>query len=153
MADGDASSSLSLLVRRTVRGTPEAVFKAWTEPEQVRQWWGPENVHCPECMIELRVGGAYRIANQLPDDSIIWITGEFLRVEPPHLIEYTWRRGLDSAGTLDSDERVTVRFSAQSDLTEVTVAHTRIADQTAYDSHEFGWTGCLDGFAEFLDEE
>lgn len=146
-----ASSSLSLLVRRTVRGTPEAVFKAWTEPEQVMRWWGPDNVHCAQCTIELRVGGGYRIANQLPDDSIIWITGEFLRVEPPHLIEYTWRRGLEAGPDPERNERVTVRFTANADLTEVTVAHSRIADQAAYESHEFGWTGCLSGLADYLE--
>ncbi|MCR9139384.1 MAG: SRPBCC domain-containing protein [Alphaproteobacteria bacterium] len=143
--------SLSLLVRRLVRGTPEAVFKAWTEPEQVMQWWGPVNVHCAECTIELRVGGGYRIANRLPDDSIIWITGEFLRVEPPHLIEYTWRRGLETEADRQRNERVTVRFSERANRTEVTVAHTRIADQSDYESHQFGWTGCLDGLAGYLD--
>lgn len=149
MTDG-AAASLSLLVRRTVRGKPEAVFKAWTEPEQVMRWWGPANVHCAECTIELRVGGGYRIANRLPDDSVIWITGEFLRVEPPHLIEYTWRRGLETAADSERNERVTVRFAARADRTEVTVAHSRIADQTDYDSHDYGWRGCLDGLADYL---
>lgn len=148
--DGSATS-LSLLVRRTVRGTPEAVFKAWTEPEQVMRWWGPDNVHCAECTIELHVGGGYRIANRLPDESIIWITGEFLRVEPPHLIEYTWRLGLDTRAKAEGDERVTVRFRAQADLTEVTVSHSRITDRNAYESHQLGWTGCLEGLADYLE--
>ncbi len=151
MAGGATTSSLSLLVRRTVRGSPDAVFRAWTEPEQVKQWWGPGTIRCADCVIELRVGGSYRIANRMPDDSIVWITGEFLRVEPPHLIEYTWRRGRDAGAGRQDGERVTVRFTAQAHGTEVTVAHSRIADQATYESHEFGWAGCLDGLAAYLD--
>ncbi len=151
MTNDENSSSLSLLVRRTVSGSPAEVFRAWTDPEQVRQWWGPGDVVCRECSIDLRVGGTYRIANQMPDDSVLWITGEFLRLEPPHLIEYTWRRGLESQTMSGSDERVSVRFSDLSGQTEVLVEHSRILDRTDYESHEYGWLGCLDGLAGHLE--
>ncbi len=150
MWSDDGAPSLSLLVRRTVSGSPADVYRAWTEPEQVRQWWGPKGVVCRECSIDLRVGGSYRIANQMPDSSILWITGEFLRLEPPNLIEYTWRRGRETASSDVRDERVSVRFSEQSGCTEVVVEHSRILDRADYASHDAGWQGCLDGLADYL---
>ncbi|NNG03027.1 MAG: SRPBCC domain-containing protein, partial [Inquilinus sp.] len=136
--DDKAALSLTLIVRRTIDGDPDAVFHAWTDPEQVRQWWGPAGIRCTECAVDLRVGGAYRIANRLPDGSVLWIAGEFLRVEPPRLLEYTWRRGLETPADPQSSERVTVRFVATAGGSEVIVEHTRIADHSIRDRHEAG---------------
>jgi len=33
------------------------VWAAWTNPEELKKWWGPDNVTIPECEIDLRVGG------------------------------------------------------------------------------------------------
>ena len=61
------------------------MFAAWTTPELLRQWWGPTGVRCIAAEIDLRVGGTYRIGNEIPDGSVIWISGEFRlrRAEPP----------------------------------------------------------------------
>ena len=150
MAPADSAPLLSLLVRRVVRGAPADVFRAWTEPDQIRAWWGPAGVTCQDCAVDLRVGGAYRIANRMPDNSVLWISGEFLRIEPPDLIEYTWHRG-DRLPT-GSTERVTVRFVAREEGTEVVVVHSRIATPADYTSHDLGWRGCLDGLAALFEE-
>ena len=149
MTQAGSAPFLSSLVRRVVRGTPADVFRAWTEPDQIRTWWGPAGVTCQDCTVDLRVGGAYRIANRMPDNSILWISGEFLRIEPPDLIEYTWRRGDQSA--TESAERVMVRFVAREEGTEVVVAHSRIATPANYASHDLGWQGCLDGLAALFE--
>lgn len=147
-------ADLSVLIRRLVRGTPEQVFQAWTEPEQVKTWWGPAHISCPECDVDLRVGGGYKIANLLPDGSIIWIIGRFLRVERPHLLSYSWQSGrAPEFGEREFDEhapeRVTVRFVQQGDKTEVIVEHRHIADEQTQRNHTHGWTGCLDGIEAF----
>src|SRR5665213_471962 len=35
----------------------QKVWQAWTDPERLKQWWGPDNVSIPECEVDLRVGG------------------------------------------------------------------------------------------------
>jgi uncharacterized protein YndB with AHSA1/START domain len=65
------SENLSLIVRRTIAATPARLFDAWTTPELLTQWWGPANVTCPAAEVDLRVGGQYRIANQMPDGSVL----------------------------------------------------------------------------------
>lgn len=142
-------ADLSVIIRRLVRGSPEQVFQAWTEPEQVMKWWGPAQVSCPDCQIDLRVGGAYKIGNLLPDGSVIWIIGKFLRVKRPNLLSYSWRSGLESEFDEAAPERVTVRFVQRGEKTEVIVEHRHIPDEQTQRNHTQGWTGCLDGMEEF----
>ncbi len=44
---------------RIVNSSPETVWQAWTDPEMLKQWWGPENVSIPECEVDLRIGGKF----------------------------------------------------------------------------------------------
>lgn len=141
--------SVHLIVRRTIRATPERLFEASTEPAQVQQWWGPADVHCSAAEIDLRVGGQYRIANQLPDGRVLWILGEFEEISPPHKLVYTWR--LDPPGA-ERRERVTVRFEPRGQDTEVIIVHERIVDHVSRAMHEHGWIGCLEGLEQFLAE-
>ncbi|HET7175358.1 MAG TPA: SRPBCC domain-containing protein, partial [Gammaproteobacteria bacterium] len=126
-----AKPGLTLVVRQTVQGTPEQLFAAWTEPERLRRWWGPEGVECIGAELDLRVGGAYRIGNRLPDGTVLWIAGVFESIEPPYRLRYTW--GLGAAA--ESVERVTVRFERRGEGTEVIVTHERIADAGLRDRH------------------
>jgi uncharacterized protein YndB with AHSA1/START domain len=131
---------ITLEVRKTIRATPQRLFDAWTQPAMLREWWGPKGVKCIEAEVDLRVGGRYRIANRFPDDRVIWIAGEFERIEPPSILVYSWRVEPETMS-----ERVTVRFERRRDATEVIVVHERIAERAARDQHEHGWQDCLDG--------
>jgi uncharacterized protein YndB with AHSA1/START domain len=140
------SADLTLMVRRTIRAPVERVFAAWTEPEQLRRWWGPKDVTCPEAEVDLRVGGRYRIANRMPDGSLLNIVGEFEKVDPPRELVYSWSHE-DAPGP---PMRVTVRFEPRADATEVIVLHERLADENSRKLHADGWDGCLDGLAELF---
>jgi uncharacterized protein YndB with AHSA1/START domain len=149
-ADTDpAAAAVTLIVRRTIRASTERLFDAWTQPEQLKQWWGPASVDCIDAKVDLRVGGRYRIANQFPDGKVLWIAGEFECIERPRRLVYTWR--LESAE--GPPERVTVTFEERDSGTEVVVTHERIPTKAMRDMHEQGWLGCLDGLAEFLSGE
>jgi uncharacterized protein YndB with AHSA1/START domain len=146
VAAGTAESTLALVVRRLIHAPPERVFAAWTMPEHLRRWWGPRPVTCSGAEVDLRVGGRYRIDNLLPDGSVVVIRGEFIAVVPPERLEYTW---LVEPGP-SAAERVTVRFEARGEGTEVIVVHEKILDETTKGSHERGWEGCLDGLLAYL---
>ncbi|HYM26653.1 MAG TPA: SRPBCC domain-containing protein [Steroidobacteraceae bacterium] len=143
----DPGTVLSLVVRRVVRAAPQRVFDAWTRPEELCRWWGPNGVVCTEAHVDLRVGGRYRIANRFPDGKILWICGEYQLIEPPARLVYSWR--IESRG--GGAERVSVCFEACAQGTLVVVTHERIADQAVRERHEQGWRGCLDGLGRLLD--
>jgi uncharacterized protein YndB with AHSA1/START domain len=138
---------VTLVVRKTIRAKAERLFAAWTTPEQLKLWWGPPGVKCIDAQVDLRLDGRYRIANQLPDGKILWITGEFEMIERPSKLVYTWRIEPQT----ESSERVTVQFEASGEYTEVIVTHERIASEELREMHKQGWVGCLDGLAKFVE--
>jgi len=141
------SGGVALVVRRTIRATPELLFAAWTEPQHLCAWWGPRPVTCAGAEVDLRVGGRYRILNALPDGTTVTIEGEFREIEPPSKLVYTWRMGQE----VKEWSLVTVRFEPRGDATEVTVVHDQIATEPVRDSHEKGWNGCFDGLALYFE--
>lgn len=135
-----------LQIHRLVPASPERVFRAWTDPDEIRQWWGPKNVECLSAEVDLREGGQYRIANQLPDGVILWISGEFIEIRRPHKLVYTW-----TVETADPQtERVSVQFEAHASGTRLTLTHEQIPSAEMRDDHERGWIGCLDGLVGYL---
>lgn len=143
---GRSAASISLQLQRFIPAPPESVFDAWTAPDELRKWWGPEGVRCISAEIDLRVGGAYRIANALPDQSVVWIEGEYERIERPQLLVFSWRLGHE----VSHAEKVTVRFRPVAGGTEVSVTHERVGSKALRDQHEQGWIGCLNGLERHL---
>jgi uncharacterized protein YndB with AHSA1/START domain len=139
---------VTLIVRKTIRATPERLFDAWTRAEGLKQWWGPQSVTCIEAVVDLTVGGGYRIANQFPNGDVVWITGDFELIDRPNRLVYSWRLG----NATGPSERVSVTFEARGPNTEVTVTHERIPGIPVRDVHEQGWHGCLDALAGYLSD-
>ena len=145
-ATPDGAPGLSLIVRRTIRATPERLFAAWTRPEQLLAWWGPAGVTCGGAEVDLRPGGTYRIDNVLPNGDVIVITGAFEQIDPPRRLVYSWQLGANDPAA----QRVTVRFEPRGDATEVIIVHERLPTPAARDGHLAGWEGCLDGLTAFV---
>ena len=136
----------SLNLRRAIRAPRERVFAAWTTPELLMQWWGPDNVTCPEAEVDLREGGTYRLANLDADGTIVWISGNFQEVRPPEELIYTWRVSLaPTESTL-----VRVQFLPHAAGTEIVLTHDRFAEAAVRDMHVAGWEGCIDKLEALL---
>jgi uncharacterized protein YndB with AHSA1/START domain len=149
---------VTLEVRRTIRASAERLYAAWTRPEQLLRWWGPRHVTCVGAEIDLRPGGRYRLANRFLDGRVLWISGAFEQVQPPHRLVYTWFLEPASDGTPPPvqlpphPERITVRFEPRQDATEVIVVHERIESEVLSNQHRQGWEGCLERLAEFAEQ-
>jgi len=137
---------LSLVARRAIPATPEQVFHAWTDAAELQKWFGPKGVSCVGAEVDLRVGGRYRIGNRFADGRVVWIAGEFERIEPPRELIYTWNIEPEFA----KPERVVVRFEPRGAGTEVIVVHERVPDAAIRERHAEGWEGCLDGLVRLF---
>ncbi len=138
----------SLFIQRLIPAPPERVFDAWTNSDELQKWWGPKDVRCLSAEIDLRLGGQYRIANELPDKTVIWITGEFEVIERPHLLIYTWMIESTSPAT----ERVTVQFEKYHQGTMISLKHELIPTAELCDQHQLGWHSCLSELVDYLDQ-
>jgi uncharacterized protein YndB with AHSA1/START domain len=129
-----------VVVRRVIDASPDKAFRHWTDPEQLRRWWGPGGFTCPEATVDLRPGGTYRLVMQPPGDApLMSVTGTYQRVDRPSLLVYTWR--WDSGPAASEDESlVTVTFQALGDRhTEVTVTHDRFPSGHDRSPYRSGW--------------
>jgi uncharacterized protein YndB with AHSA1/START domain len=140
---GDAPVAAQLTVRlfRVVQAPTQRVFEAMIEPEQVAEWWGPDGFTCPEVTLDLRVGGAYRIAMQPPDGELFHLTGTYIAVEPPSHLAYTFRWEPPDPDDRENVARIALRD--RDGATEVALTHGPFATEARRELHEAGWTDTL----------
>lgn len=142
--EGRIESFESVRVSRVIPAPRAAVWRAWTDPEEKRRWWGrSEGLELRLCEIDLRVGGRYRYgmaAKGEPKGEIGEAAhGEYRVVEPERRLVYTWTWGGEDPSVRDT--LVTVTFEALSeDRTRVTVVHERQPDARVAGVHRNGWT-------------
>ena len=132
----------SLSMTRTFTAPRERVFQAWTDPEELKKWWGPGGYSTPTAEVDLKVGGSYRFGMKPPEGEVFFLSGEYREIRSPEKLVYTWRW----EGSEDHPEEtlVTVEFRDRGEITEVVVTHEKFRDEEQCHQHEVGWAGCLD---------
>ena len=84
-------SDREIMITREFDAPNRLVFAAWTEPEQLMQWYGCEHSTLVSCDIELRVGGSYRYVLRSPDGERHIMRGSYREVVRPERLVYTER--------------------------------------------------------------
>lgn len=146
----DADMPPALQIRQHVQADRARVFAAWTDPDTIVRWWGPPGVTCSHAEIDLRVGGSFRLANEGPDGSTVWITGVYEEIDPPQRLVHTW--AIEPVGE-QRVERVEIGFDERDGGTDITITHSGIPTPDLRAGHQAGWTGCLDGLVQLLETE
>lgn len=110
---------------RIFKAPRDLVWKAWTDPQCVAQWWGPHGFTNPVCEMDVRPGGQWHVEQRAPDGTRHVFRGEFLEVDAPARLVNT-QRYFDHAPIIvvvtfedgDSETRVTttVYFASKADL-------------------------------------
>lgn len=143
----------SLTVRKLIPCSPDIAFRAWTEPAQFEAWFVPPPTKKVKAQYDLRVGGKYQLIFILPDGKPeVKVVGEFLVVDRPHRLEYTWMW----QNNPDWKDRTVVKIdfkAAGKDQTEVVLSHENFSDPEDRDEHTKGWTGILDRMAVALKQK
>jgi uncharacterized protein YndB with AHSA1/START domain len=128
---------------------PDAVWDAITEPSQLASWWGSDDTYrTMNWQVELRPGGKWSSDSARVDGSQTGhVHGEYLEVERPRLLVYTWKASWDDfAETL-----IRMELSATESGTHVKVRHSGFAERsTSGAGHAEGWKrvlGWLSGHA------
>jgi uncharacterized protein YndB with AHSA1/START domain len=78
-----------MVVTRIFDAPRELVWKAWTDPNYVMQWWGPKGFTAPVCKIDFRVGGKFLCCMRAPDGTEGWNGGEYLEIVVHEKIVYS----------------------------------------------------------------
>ena len=124
-----------ITMNRTLAVPAERVWRALTDPAALAAWFWPRRFGTTT-EVDLRVGGRYRIDGTAVGMAV---SGEYVTVEPPNKLVFTWRWDGEPDETL-----VTIELTPVAVGTELALRHERFADDATRDSHAQGWHDCLD---------
>ncbi len=148
-----ANEEQELVLTRVFDAPREVVFKAWTDPKRVAQWWGPRGFSNPVCELDLRPGAVIRIHMLGPDGTVYPMTGIYQEIVEPERIIFT-SAALDEKGHPMFEVLTTVTFNEQSGKTKQ-ILRTRVIKRTAQAAPylagmEAGWTQSLERLTAYV---
>ena len=126
----------------------ERIFQAITDPAQASKWWGrKDQYYFNHFNMDLRVGGKWSTTGMSPKNGDLAVHGEFLEVDPPRRLAYSW-----SSSWMPAVTKVLWEFDSQSNGTLVRLTHSGFAgDANQTQGHSHGWSlvfTWLQAFAE-----
>ena len=129
----------TLVVRRLIPVPREQVFAAWLDPASLEQWMRPgDDLTHATAEVDARLGGKFRIVMIHLDGRGDEHRGEYLAIEPPSLLSFTWI----SVNTDHRPSVVTVELHEHGTGTDLTLTHRRLPPKMV-DAHREGWTEIL----------
>jgi uncharacterized protein YndB with AHSA1/START domain len=132
---------------REIRATPEQVFRALTEPDELMKWWGGKGT-MTGAHVNLRPGGEYRLEFAGRHGESAWVKGQYQAVEPPGRIAMTWF----SSKFPDLRNSVELRLEPVPGGTRLTLVHGGLAGRPeAFEDYEKGWKETLGSLADFME--
>jgi uncharacterized protein YndB with AHSA1/START domain len=158
----------AVVITRTFDAPRALVFKAWTEPERMAAWWGPQSFTNPVCEMDVRPGGAWRFVMRSPDGVDYPLKGVYREVVKLKLLVMTmdlsehpdaWHDLVDpnrdkSKGRPSLDPLCTVTFEERGRKTELTIRISFVSealrDAMVKMGMEPGWNQSLDRLAALL---
>ena len=150
-----------LVITRVFDAPRERVWKAWTEPEQVKRWWGPKHFTSPFSKIVLREGGKYLFCMRSPEGKDFWSTGIYEEIVPLQSLVCTDSFADENGNVVPAsyyglpgdwplELLVTVTFEEKNGKTIMTLVHEGIPSGTMRDNTEIGWSESFDKLVESL---
>jgi uncharacterized protein YndB with AHSA1/START domain len=136
------SDELTLEMKRLLPAAPPVVFAAFSDPNELAKWWGPEGFNTPYLEFDPRVGESYRIEMQPPDGDPFSLTGEFCEVDPPARLAFTfvW----EDPDPDDVETLVGLSFRDLGESTEVAFTQGPFKTEARRELHRAGWTDSFD---------
>jgi len=139
-----------LVITRVFAAPCERVWRAWTEPEWIRRWWGPKGFTAPATEIDVRVGGRYRHCIRSANGMEIWSAGEVRVLIPMEHCVIT-----DSFADADGnavpaacygfaegwplEQMVDLTFEDQGEKTKLTLIHSGFPTVLGIADARIGW--------------
>jgi uncharacterized protein YndB with AHSA1/START domain len=143
------AEKFSLEIKHFIKAPRDRVFAAWTDPAQLKKWFGPENVQTRDLIADVRVGGQFRWECTDPDGKEVTISGEYRELQTGKKIVFTWKHEANEDWKNHSS-LVTVELFDRAGGTEVRLTHENLPTEPSRDDHKQGWKSVLDKLEKFL---
>lgn len=146
----------ALVITRIFDAPRELVWKAWTEAEQIKKWWGPRAYTSPVCNLDFRVGGKFHFLMRSNDGIDIWSTGIYKEIIPFEKIvcsdSFADKEGNVVPSThygmegVPLEMQITVTFEEHDGKTKMTLIHSGLPEAHSQDANT-GWNESFDKLA------
>lgn len=154
-------SANELEIVRVFNAPRELVWKAWTEPERLMQWWGPKTYTAPVWKMDFREGGTYLYCMKSAEGQEFWGTGTYKEIIPNEKIVWTDSfadadgnkvnaQSLGFPDTWPDELLVTILFEDVDGKTRMTLRHAGIPEGEMSDMTSAGWNESFDKLVEIL---
>ena len=139
---------LTLEMKHVLPASRQKVFTAFTDPNELARWWGPEGFSTPSLDFAPRVGGRYWLEMQPPEGEPFHLTGQFRQVAPPSQLSYTFVWEPPDPDDIDTIVRLSFRDLGGS--TEVALSQGPFKTVARHSLHRDGWTESFDKLERLL---
>ena len=144
-----------ILINRVFDLPISKVWRAWTEAEEFKKWWGPKDFTCPSSKMEAKVGGKYLNCMRGPDGKEYWSTGVVKELIPERKLVVTDNFSDEKGnikpasdygvpGNWPKELLITVYLEEADGATKLKLRHQGIPDEARED--------CIKGWNESLDK-
>jgi uncharacterized protein YndB with AHSA1/START domain len=150
------NGSIDMVLTRTFDAPKERVWRAWTDPDEVMRWWGPQGFTSPTCRMDFREGGTTLVCMRSEQGWDLYNTWTYRSIEPMDRIEFVQgfadehgnrvapaELGLPPGIPEDVRHVVTLR-SIDDGATELTVHEFGYPDAQTVEISRTGMAQCLD---------
>ncbi|MEC9345929.1 MAG: SRPBCC domain-containing protein [Pseudomonadota bacterium] len=134
-----------VIVEGHFRATPARVFRAWTEPDEIVQWFGTHTLSSAE--IDLRVGGTWRFLFADTGNGRSILQGSYTDVSPNDRLAFTWvHEHARTDGVIETtpESQVTITFAPERDGTFVRLVHAGIQRVEGRSGVGQGWNASFE---------
>lgn len=128
----------TLVIERTFTASPERVFRAWTDPEQLVKWWGPEGFTTPEHRLDVRPGGAWRTTMVSPAGERHTVSGVYREIAPPRRLVMTWAWDQED-GSRGHETVIEIDFEPAGESTRMRFVQSVFDTAEQREMHNQGW--------------
>lgn len=135
-----------IVARRRMPAPQEIVYEAWIDPEGMREWMCPGDVVSADAVLDVRVGGTFRIVMRSQNQTHEHI-GTYQIVDPPAKLAFTWS-AVENPGEITL---VTVEILPLGEESELVITHERFTKSDVAQRYETGWGTIARHFAAYLE--
>jgi uncharacterized protein YndB with AHSA1/START domain len=141
------SSQDDLVITRVFKAPPALVFAAWTQPEHLAHWSGPQGFTTPHHEMDLRPGGRYRACLRSPEGVDHWVQGVYREIQPPArlVMTHAWE---NEGGRPGPETLITVTLTEEGPgRTRMDFRQTGFTSKESLGGHRGGWSSSFDRLA------
>lgn len=132
-----------VIVESLFSSSAERLFLAWTQPEEIVQWFGPEGLNLLSAKLDLRVNGQWEFIYPEVEGVQDIMTGRYLDIIQDARLVFTWQhvRKRSAASRSSPESLVTVQFEQLDQGSRLRLRHERVSREDARLGVSRGWSG------------